>query len=203
MQICAHLYAKRPSDSYHTGLDVISIIFMLGRKYEKHTGKGTDDIISIPPCAAASYAYSRYVNVCQIERRGGKKQDITAGRVRTLHSRRARRIRSWFCCSAHRSLLDSPTLLQSIAVQADVPWLRPILTRFHIFFFPFPEKVALSRRGFKVSPQTGALPGPLTETEGRLVSSFYSGRGGGGEEISQQRAPHRRARKQFTRLPHL
>lgn len=72
MQICAHLYVKRPSDSYHTGLDVISIIFMLGRKYEKHTGKGTDDIISIPPCAAASYAYSRYVNVCQRERREKK-----------------------------------------------------------------------------------------------------------------------------------
>lgn len=159
MQICAHLYAKRPSDSYHTGLDVISIIFMLGRKYEKHTGKGTDDIISIPPCgAAASYAYSRYVNVCQRERRG-KKQDITAGRVRTLHSRRARRIRSWFCCSAHRSLLDSPTLLQSIAVQADAPWLRPILTRFHIFFF-FLSRRRLLFRGEALKCRHKPAPSP-------------------------------------------
>lgn len=38
--ICVHLYAKHRCDSYHTGLNVISIIFMWGRRYEKHTCKG-------------------------------------------------------------------------------------------------------------------------------------------------------------------
>lgn len=179
MQIGAHLYAKRPSDSYHTGLDVISIIFMLGRKYEKHTGKGTCNMISIPPCAAASYAYSRYVNVCQRERRG-KKQDITAGRVRTLHSRRARRIRSWFCCSAHRSLLDSPTLLQSIAVQADAPWLRPILTRFHIFFF-FLCRRRLLFRGEALKCRHKPAPSPARD-RGETCEQLLFWEGGGGEK---------------------
>lgn len=172
MQICAHLYAKRPSDSHHTGLDVISIIFMLGRKYEKYTGKGTDDIISIPPCAAASYAYSRYVNVCQRERRGKKKQDITAGRVRTLHSRRARRIRSWFCCSAHRSLLDSPTLLQSIAVQADVPWLRPTLTRFHIFFFLSRRRLLFRGEALKCRHKPAPPPRPADRDRGETCEQL-------------------------------
>lgn len=45
--ICVDLYAKQQCDSYHAGLNVISIIFMLGRRYEKHAYKDTDEIISI------------------------------------------------------------------------------------------------------------------------------------------------------------
>lgn len=45
--IWVNLYAKHWSDSYHTEPNGISIIFMWGRRYEKHTCKGTGEIISI------------------------------------------------------------------------------------------------------------------------------------------------------------
>lgn len=65
----------------------------------------------------ASYVYSRYV-IAWWGRGGG----IAGEGVRTLRSQLARRIRSWFCCSAHRgvhSFLDSKHSF-SFAVQADV-----------------------------------------------------------------------------------
>lgn len=56
---------------------------------------------------------------CLPKEKGEKQQQ---GALRTLRGQRAHTIRSWFCHSAHRSLLPSPTpQLSSIAVQADVP----------------------------------------------------------------------------------
>lgn len=75
----------------------------------------------------ASYVYSSYVIAWRgrrgvVGRRRGGGGGVTGEGVRSLRSQLARRIRSWFCCSAHRgvhSFLDSQHS-SSFAVQADV-----------------------------------------------------------------------------------
>lgn len=67
-----NLHAKHRSDSYHTGLDVISIIFIQGRNiWKSHLqGNGWNNTQSIVHRQyEINYAYSKYVNVC-LRKRG-------------------------------------------------------------------------------------------------------------------------------------
>lgn len=120
-----------------------------------------------------SYVYSRYVNACQ-----RRKGDITVGRIRTLHSHLARRIRSWFCCSA-------PCRVQ-------LPWLSTLLqlccasrcsfscANFNVFVF-FGACFLCWRLLQSDCKSRNIIPARCTDREGRVVvvekySLYASGR---------------------------
>lgn len=174
MQMWSVWICMQSSDliSYHAGLNVISIIFMWGRRYEKHTCKNTDEIVSIVVVHCqyvVRYAYSRYVNVFLLR----KKEDIT-GAHRTLHPHCALWIRSWFCCSAHRSVIYLPWLPTLPALLCKQMFSLSLMP--NSCYFSHLEKVFLRAKGLKSDEKQHKLPPSSAQWErGRVVNGFFRG----------------------------
>lgn len=133
------------------------------------------------------YAYSTYVNVC-LRKKGGYNS-------RTLHSRRARTIRSWFCCSAQSQLPWLSTLLQHCCASR-CSFAGANSERFRTF-----GAGIVSRGGCKVTGNNrNCHPRRPSEREGELCEP---GQRLGERQATAQSTRIGEQRKQFIRLPHL